>query len=57
MKSFQEDISNAIVALEYYIIMEAEELVGNNSGDSGWRRLNSYEESLKNLKYLRSIYT
>ena len=55
--TFDKDIANAIVALEHYIIMEENDLVSNNSGDPEWTRLNSFEQSLKNLKYLRSIYT
>jgi hypothetical protein len=55
--TFDKDIANAIMALEHYIITEERDLISNNSGDPEWQRLNSFETSLKNLKYLRSIYT
>ena len=53
---FSDDISNAIQALETYIIFEEEQLVRNNAGDTEWSKLDPFKKTLSNFLYLERIY-
>lgn len=54
--SMERDLSNAIVALESYIIQEEQRLINKNAGDYEYNYLDSFEATLHNFKYLEAIY-
>ena len=59
MNMLNNDICNCITALEYYITDFEESLSearNFGAGDREWERVETYKETLTNLKLLRSIY-
>ena len=53
---FSDDLSNAIHALETYIIFEEDHLSRINAGDTEWEKLEPYKKTLNNFLYLERIY-
>ena len=56
MTMFNDDVSNCIIALESYIILEEQDLINKNAGDREWQELEPFRGTLNNLRYLESIY-
>ena len=54
--AFIDDVARAMDALEDYIIREENYLIDTNAGDSQWNALEKYKDTLRNFKYLISIY-
>ena len=54
--SMERDLSNAIIALESYIIQEEQRLIDKNAGDYEYNYLEPFEFTLRNFKYLEAIY-
>ena len=54
--TFIDDVARAMDALEDYIIREENYLIDTNAGDSQWNALEKYKDTLRNFKYLISIY-
>jgi len=53
---FSTDISNIENALNWYIVEQEDILIKQNAGDKDWMELNTYKETLYNIKFLKEIY-
>ena len=56
MELFNNDIKNAITALEFMIIDYEEEAIKQNSSDQIWNRIDELKNTLNNFKLVKSIY-
>ena len=56
MELFNNDIKNAITALEFMIIDYEEEAIKQNSSDQLWDRIDELKNTLNNFKLVKSIY-
>ena len=56
MELFNNDIKNAITALEFMIIDYEEEALKQNSSDQLWNRIEELKTTLNNFKLVKSIY-
>ena len=56
MELFNNDIKNAITALEFMIIDYEQEAIKQNSSDLLWNRIDELKNTLNNFKMLKSIY-
>ena len=56
MNLLNSDINNCITAIECHIIDIEEDLIHSNAGDEEWDKIQTYRDTLTNLKLLRSIY-
>ena len=56
MELFNNDIKNAITALEFMIIDYEEEAIKQNSSDQLWNRIDELKNTLNNFKLVKSIY-
>ena len=53
---FAQDLSHIVTALQSYIIQQEERLIESNAGDKGWKELEPFKATLRNITYLESIY-
>ena len=56
MNTFEKDVKCIKDALEFYIITEEDRLIDANAGDSEWGELQPYQDALRNINFLDSIY-